>query len=159
MSDGPIAQAVSLAKQFEGCRLAAYQDPAGIWTIAWGETWYWSDADRIGRLVREGDVCTQDQADLWLFDDMADRCKGLIMWLPSGTTDSQAAACLDLAYNIGLGNFRSSTLLRLLIAGDVKGAADQFLVWDKAHVDGQLVTLPGLLKRREAERALFLGGA
>ena len=63
---------------------------------------------------------------------------------------------LSLTYNIGTGAFSTSTVLRKVNSGDIAGAADAFLLWDKGTVDGQLVVIPGLLKRRQAERTVFL---
>jgi hypothetical protein len=71
--------------------------------------------------------------------------------------DGQFAALVSFAFNCGSGNLASSTLLRKLNQGDYAGAADQFLVWNKARKNGVLVELPGLTRRRRAERALFLG--
>ena len=64
---------------------------------------------------------------------------------------------MALVFNIGAGNLAASTLLRKVNAGDFAGAAEQFLVWDKARVNGVLQPLPGLTRRRRAERALFMG--
>jgi lysozyme len=63
---------------------------------------------------------------------------------------------VSLAFNIGAAGYRSSTVLRRHRAGAYRAAADAFLLWDKAHVDGQLVTVAGLLNRRKAEMALYL---
>jgi lysozyme len=71
--------------------------------------------------------------------------------------DGQFGALIALVFNIGAGNLQASTLLRKLNAGDVAGAAEQFLAWDKARVDGVLKPLAGLTRRRRAERAMFLG--
>jgi lysozyme len=78
-------------------------------------------------------------------------------------TAGQYAALISLAYNVGVGahdgvkgDLADSTLLEDFNAADIQGAAAQFLAWDKAHVNGKLVTLPGLTKRRQAERIVFL---
>lgn len=86
------------------------------------------------------------RADLQKFADGVDELRAVPL------TEHQKAALVSFAFNVGLGNLKSSTLLRHLNDGDYQGAANQFLVWNKAagHV------LPGLVKRREAERAMFL---
>lgn len=73
-------------------------------------------------------------------------------------TAQQLAALMSLVYNIGLGAFENSTLLKLLRQSDYHGAADQFLRWNKATVNGQKVVVAGLVSRRERERAVFLQG-
>ena len=72
------------------------------------------------------------------------------------TGENQFAAMVSLCFNIGSGNFKTSSVLRRHREGDDAAAADAFLLWDKAHVDGELVELDGLLRRREAERTLYL---
>ena len=72
-------------------------------------------------------------------------------------SDNEAGALYSLAFNIGTGNLRTSTLMRLLNTGEARtDVANQFLVWNKGRVNGALVTLPGLVRRRQAERAKFL---
>jgi len=71
-------------------------------------------------------------------------------------TIHQAAAMLSLAYNIGTSAFSTSTVLKEFNAGNIQAAADAFLLWDKAHVNGQPVVVAGLLNRRKAEEAVFL---
>ena len=77
--------------------------------------------------------------------------------LKQAMNDAQFGALLALVFNIGAANFGASTLLRKLNAGDAQGAADQFMAWDKARVNGVLQALAGLTRRRKAERAMFLG--
>ena len=132
--------------------LTAYRDIGGVWTIGDGITSY-----PDGSSVQPGDVITDAQADHLLTWRMTASVAAVQRVTPPSSADFQIGAMADLAYNIGTGNFLRSTLIRLFLAGDINGAAEQFLVWDKAHVDGQLVTVHGLLNRREAERAMFLG--
>ena len=132
-----------LVQRFEGCRLAAYQDSVGVWTIGWGST---------GRNVRAGLVWTQSQAD----DDLTRRLRyefgaGVIKLLRCKYTPQQLAAMVSLAYNIGLSAFAGSTLLRMFNAGDIAGAQTQFARWTRAG--GKI--LNGLVSRRAAEAALF----
>ena len=140
-----ISKALELIKAFEGCKLRAYLCPAGVPTIGWGAT---------GADVRLGMVWTQDQADNRLLTDVARFTRGVSQRIQVTTTDGQLGACISLAYNIGLGNFAMSTLLRLLNGGDFTGASAQFMRWDKAG--GK--RLAGLTRRRAAERACFDGG-
>jgi lysozyme len=140
------ANGIALTKSFESCRLTAYPDPgtgAEPWTCGWGST---------GADIREGTVWTQAQADTRLHEDL-DRAgqavNGLVHVVLS---QPQFDALCDFTYNAGAGNFRSSTLLRLLNAGDMAGAADQFDRW--VFAGGQI--MPGLVRRRAAEKALFL---
>jgi lysozyme len=137
---------LSLIKQFEGLRLQAYQDVVGIWTIGYGHT---------GPEVKQGQTITQDQAEALLKKDIAGTqasldslCKG------KGLTTNQFSAMVVLAFNIGVGAFRRSTLLKKLLAGDEKGAADEFMRWNKAGG----AEVKGLTRRRSAERDLFLVG-
>jgi lysozyme len=136
-----------MVKRFEACRLVAYRDPAGIWTIGWGHT---------GSQVQGGLTWPQDRADQALAADLCgvrDHVLGLVR---QTLTEPQLGALVSFTFNIGAAAFAGSTLLREFNAGDVAGAADQFLAWDKAHVNGVSVVLPGLAARRAAERALFL---
>jgi lysozyme len=138
---------LDLIKSFEGCRLAAYQDVAGIWTIGYGHI----------RGVREGMTITEQQATQYLQEDLADT-ETAVDWMtsPAPTTNNQYAAMVSLCFNIGSGNFKTSSVLRFHLARDYASAADAFLLWDKSHVDGQLVEVQGLLNRRRAERDLYL---
>lgn len=131
-----------LIQSFESCRLEAYQDGNGIWTIGWGHT------DR----VQPGDTCTQAQADAWFIADTQNACTTVMRTVDLALTQNEFDALVSLCFNIGGGNFRSSTLAKVLNAGNIMAAADQFLVWN--HIGGAVS--PGLTRRREAERTLFL---
>lgn len=128
---------------FEGCKLTAYQDSVGIWTIGWGHT---------GPDIVEGLVWSQQEADDHLMAHIRHICDHVIHELTVPFNYNQLAAFCSLAYNIGLGNFDHSTLLKLFDAGDTQGAADEFPKWNKAK--GKV--LPGLVNRRRMERELFL---
>ena len=133
---------LSLIKQSEGCKLSAYLCPAGIPTIGYGRT--------TG--VKLGQTIAQAQADAWVVEeyDAFEAKVRRIVTVP--LTANQLGALVSFAYNLGVGALASSTLLRLLNAGDYKGAAAQFAQWNKAG--GRV--LAGLTKRRAAEAALFL---
>lgn len=141
-SYGPMSAAPFVA-QFEGLELKAYRCPAGIWTIGYGHT---------GPDVHEGMVITKDEALALLGKDLASHVLQASGYIAVDVTQNQFIALTSFIYNIGVGAFRDSTLLKLLNRGDIQGAADQFLLWNKAG--GKV--LAGLTRRREAERALFL---
>jgi lysozyme len=136
---------LDLIKQFEGCKLAAYQDLKGIWTIGYGQT---------GPDIVEGLVWDQRQCDIALDDHCVKLGAAIENLIEPYVTNNEFSAMVCLAYNIGIGAFGGSTLLRLFNAHNTKGASDQFLVWDK--VNGE--TVAGLLRRRQAEQALFNEG-
>ena len=134
---------LALIREFEGCRLDAYLCPAGIPTIGYGAT---------GPDIRMGMVWTQEQADARLVEDLARFADGVERLVEVDLSDNQFAAIVSFAFNVGLGALRDSTLLRKLNAGDYLGAADQLPRW--ARAGGRI--MPGLSRRRLAERALFL---
>ena len=137
---------LDLIKQFEGCVLKAYPDPAtggDPWTIGFGHT---------GPEVKKGLVWTQAQANNAIADDVSKFADGVLKLIGAAlTTQGQFDAMVSLAYNIGLGNLKGSTLLRLHKAGDYAGAKAQFVRWNKAA--GKVMT--GLTRRREAEASLY----
>lgn len=133
----------ALIKRFEGLRLDAYLCPAGVWTIGYGHT-----GD-----VRSGDRITEHQADAILDVDL-DRFERAVGELTDGLelNENQFSALVSFAFNLGEAALTRSTLLRHLRAGDLERAADEFRKW--VYAGGQV--LPGLVKRRAAERELFL---
>lgn len=136
------ASGIALIKQYEGVRLEAYLCPAGVPTIGYGHT--------VG--VKMGDRITLAQAEQMLIDDLAIYEVGVQSLVKVPLKQGQFDALVSFAFNLGLGALRGSTLMRMLNQGDYAGAADQFLRWNKAG--GKV--LNGLVKRREAERALFI---
>lgn len=145
-----LAHAVALIREFEGCRLEAYPDPGtggDPWTIGWGAT---------GAGIRNGVRWTQAQADDRLAADVERFMTGVVRSIDAGKakpTPHELGALTSLAYNIGLGAFQASTLLRKYNTGDKVGAAAQFARWNRAG--GRVMR--GLTRRREAERAVFEG--
>lgn len=143
---------LTLLKQWEqgpsgGPALTAYRDISGVWTIGYGHTGG----------VYKGDIITSAQADMLLVQDVGGTADFVAARTdPTQTTDNQFAAMVSLAYNIGNGGFLGSTVLRDHKAQQFSGAAGAFLLWDKAHVDGELVVVRGLLNRRVAEQGLYL---
>ncbi|WP_158922079.1 lysozyme [Acidisphaera sp. S103] len=141
------AAGLKLIKSFEGCKLTAYQDVAGIWTIGYGHT----------RSVSVGMVFTQDQADQALASDLLSTEAAVARALASvDTNDNHFAAMVSLTYNIGSGNFASSSVLKHHRTGRAQDAADAFLMWNKATINGVLQVVNGLTNRRTAERTLYL---
>lgn len=130
-----------LTEQFEGLRLAAYKDSVGVPTIGYGHT----------RNVTMDMSCTQEQAEQWLQDDVQIAVNGVNQLVTVALTQNQFDALVDFAFNLGVGSLQHSTLLRLLNGGDYAGAAGEFEKWNKAGGN----VLPGLVKRRQAERDLF----
>ena len=147
----PVCQAaIDLIKNAEGCRLEAYYCPAHIPTIGYGHTGPDVTAADVGDTT-----ATQREAEDLLVGDLAKFASGVEHLVTVPTTDNQFGTLVSFAFNLGLGALSGSTLLRLLNAGDVKGASLEFGRW--CHGGGyRPVTLPGLVKRREAERVLFL---
>jgi lysozyme len=137
-----------LIADFEGLRLEAYLCPAGVWTIGYGHT----------RGVKPGDrLDSPTHAKIILDEDLAEWAAGVEKALGgANVTQHEFDAMVSLAFNIGLGGFEKSTVLRLHKAGDKTGAARAFALWNKATVGGKLVEMPGLTRRRAAEAALYL---
>jgi len=133
--------AIDLVKSFEGCRLRAYQDQVGVWTIGYGHT----DS------VLPGMNVPKVQADIWLKQDLEKAGNGVSSLVSVDLTDNQFGALVSFAFNLGIGALGKSTLLKLLNSGDYDGAAGQFERWDMA---GGQVSL-GLQRRRQEERVLF----
>ncbi len=139
---------VALIKEFEGVKLDAYRDVAGIWTIGYGHI----------RGVTPGMHVSTAEAEQTLQDDLGgteaavdDATKG-----SSGTSDNQFAAMVAFAFNVGTANFRQSTLLKDHLVGKYPEAGDAFLRWNKARIKGVLQPVTGLTRRRTAERELYL---
>lgn len=133
----------ALIKSFESLRLAAYQDQKGIWTCGWGHT---------GADVVEGTTCTPEQAEEWFLQDTQAAVHGVDASLTTNVTQGQFDALVSFTFNVGVGAEAHSTLAKRINARDFAGAAAEFLKWD--HVNG--VPNAGLLRRRQAEQALFL---
>ena len=145
-----IEKAVEIIKQFEGCSLVPYKDQGGVLTIGYGTTYYLD-----GSRVKEGDMITTEQAeDILRFHvaKIAERVHDLCF--PVELNENQFAAVVSFVYNIGVGNFKNSTMLRYIhnTFASSRLVADEFLRWTK--VNG--VENKGLKNRREAEKALFL---
>lgn len=142
--------AIVLIKKFEGCRLTAYPDPgtgSAPWTIGYGWT---NPVD--GKPVRPGMTIDQATADRLLKTGLVSYENDVLKLVRVKLTQGQFDALVSFAYNVGSRALSTSTLLKKLNVGDIKGAADEFLRWNKAG--GKV--MPGLTNRRKAERDVFL---
>ncbi|USE78818.1 lysozyme [Cupriavidus gilardii] len=138
-----IAAAVPLVAAFEGLRQTAYLDPVGIPTACFGAT----------KGVRLGQVYTREQCDDLLAKDLLEANAGVDSCVHVPLTEGQRIALVSFTYNVGRGAFCGSTLVRKLNARDYVGACNELPRW----VYAKGVKLPGLVNRREQERALCLG--
>ena len=141
---------IELIKDWEGLRTTAYQDSVGVWTIGYGHTSMAGEPK-----VTPGMRITPDQATAILANDLGKYESAVSSALKRTPTGNQFAAMVSLCFNVGPGNFLKSSVLTRFNAGDMQGAADAFLMWDKAG--GKV--LQGLVNRREAERKLFLAAS
>ncbi len=135
-----------LTERFEGCRLVAYPDPGSggdPWTIGYGHT---------GHEVVEGLEITQEQAEQYLAQDIKQAEANVNAVVHVELTQEEFDALVDFAFNCGCRNLDSSTLMKKLNAGDYEGASQEFIKWDMAAGHH----MAGLLKRREAEAAMFI---
>lgn len=140
-------QGLSLIKEFEGCRLEAYQDSVGIWTIGFGWT-----HEVNQKIICSGMKITMEMANNLLIDGLEKYEQGVESRVKITINQNQFDALVDFSYNLGVGALANSTLLKKLNAGDYQAAADEFVKWNKAG--GKV--LSGLTRRRQAERMLFL---
>jgi lysozyme len=140
------ALAVALVGGFEGLRLNAYRDVVGVATVCYGET----------RGVKMGDRHTKAQCDELLLKGLQDFERGVLACAPglSNAPDTRVVSHVSLGYNIGVGAYCKSTVVRRFNAGDTRGSCDAFLMWNKAKG----ITFPGLTRRRQAERELCMRG-
>lgn len=132
-----------LIESFEELRLTSYLDSKGVPTIGWGHT---------GPKIVLGMTCTRAQADAWLYEDCQVAALGVDSSLETNVTQNQFDALVSFAFNVGVSAEAHSTMMKLINARDFTGAAAEFPKWD--HVDK--IPNAGLLRRREAEQALFL---
>lgn len=130
-----------ILKSFESCRLSAYQDSAGVWTLGWGST---------GGDIGPGVVWTQEQANDRLKQDLEKFCKGVGDLVQVELNSDQFSALVDFAYNEGLHKLESSHLLSRINASDFD-IANEFAKWK--YAGGEV--LSGLIQRRKAEACLF----
>lgn len=145
---------LALIRRFEGKELKAYQDIAGVWTIGYGHTEGFKD----GRFDADS-VITDETATALLEADLKPREQAVSRLVTAPISQKQFDALVSLVYNIGIGAFERSTVLRKVNAQDWESAADAFLMWNKARVNGVLRPVLGLTRRREAEAEHFRKGS
>jgi len=126
---------LTLIESFEGLRLNSYQDSVGVWTIGYGHT----------QGVKQGQTITQQQAQAFLQQDLG-VAEAAVNRLGLTLTDNQFAALVSFTFNLGAGN------LNKLLKNGLAAVPDRILLFD--HAGGR--ALPGLTRRRQAERALYL---
>lgn len=147
MTFGP--DCVNLVKSFEECVLHGYSDVRGIPTVGYGHT---------GPGVTLDMVIDQQQADAFLEMDLTKASDEVDAAIISAITLNQHQKDALTSFQFNTGALRGSTMQRLINQGNLLGASDQFGRWNKAEIEGQLVEVPGLTRRRAAERKLFLEG-
>ena len=134
---------LSLIKQHEGCRLKAYKDSVGVWTIGWGNTSH----------AKAGMIITQQQAETFLKEDIVP-VERVLNGMGINYTQNQFDALTSWIFNLGIGNFKASTMYKYIVARkpDLE-ITDQMVKW--VNAGGK--PLIGLKKRRVAEANMFLG--
>lgn len=149
-------EGVDLIKRFEGLHkvqpdgmISAYRCPAGKWTIGYGVT----------KGVRSGMKITKEEAELRLLEEIREHADIVKQYVTVPLTQGQFDALVSFVFNLGGGNFRSSTLLKKLNKGLYDDVPEQIMRWNKARVDGKLTPLKGLTRRRAAEAAIFSSDA
>lgn len=142
-----VSQAgIDLIKQFEGCKLTAYRDTGGVLTIGWGHTSAAGSPE-----VKEGMTISQEGADSILATDVNKFSEGVAKLIKVSVSQKQFDALVSFAYNVGIGQFSSSTLLKKLNSGDYEAVPTQLMRWTKDNG----TELSGLVRRRHAEAALW----
>ena len=144
----PSQNCINMIKMFEGFRAKPYKCPAGVPTIGYGSTFY-SNGKKV--TLKDKPITEQDATNL-LTTVVTNFSSGVSKLLKIQVTQNQFDALVDFAYNVGIGNLKSSTLLKKVNAKNFSGAALEFIKWNKAV--GKV--LPGLTKRRTAEKDLFI---
>jgi lysozyme len=140
----PSGACRALIREFEGCFLSAYRCPAGLPTLGVGHT----------KGVRMGDRCSVQQADVWLTQDLEAAAASVQGVVTAPLTQEMFDALVSFTFNLGGKRLAESTMLILINKRNYKAAAEQFKRWNLSNG----VVLPGLVRRRAAEAALFLDG-
>jgi len=148
MNINPAAK--KLIKEYEGLRLKAYRCSAGVLTIGWGHT---SAAGEP--TVKPGMTISKAEAERIFDRDIEVFAEGVANLIKVELDDNQFGACVSLAFNIGVGAFSKSSVLRFVNKKRFDDAADAFLLFNKVKKNGKKVVEKGLVRRRAAEAALF----
>ncbi len=138
--------AVELVKRFEGLRRRAARLPDGGWTLGYGHT----------MSAREGAMVTPEEAELLLYYDLSEVATKVEAWTFTPLNQNQFEALTAFAFNIGLDNFRRSTVLKRVNEGQHLQAAAAMELWRKSDVDGEGIVVDALVRRRAAEKAHYL---
>lgn len=142
---------LNFIKKHEGCRLKAYKDSVGIWTIGYGTIEYPN-----GVKVKQGDVITQAEAEFFLEHNANEKYAAIKGYIKAILNDNQLTAIMSLVYNIGISGFINSTVLKKINNGntdaEIKAA---WLMWNKGRIGGVLKEIPGLTARRKDELDLY----
>ena len=147
----PSGNCLKVIKQFEGCRLKAYKDSVGIETIGYGNTRYTD-----GAKVQMGDVISIEKADAMLYITLQDFAYWVDHFVEQALTQNQFDALCSFTYNVGVGAFRKSTLLKKINVNPSDPSIEaEFLKFNKGRVNGKLTVLNGLTKRRQQESDLY----
>ena len=136
-------EGIALIKKFEGCKLEAYLDAVDVPTIAYGRT----------KDVKIGDICTQQQAEDWLEEELVEYEGYVNEAVKVELTQPQFDSLVSWTYNLGPSNLNRSSMLRVLNTSDYDNVPEQIMRWNKAG--GRV--LAGLVRRREAEAEMFKG--
>src|SRR5690606_11381075 len=139
---------VDLLTTFEGVKYEAYLDSVGVWTIGVGFT----------EGVHKGMTMTEDEVQDRLLDEIARFENGVDSVVKVPITQYMFDAMVSLSYNIGVAGFKGSSVVKRLNDGNIEGAADAFLMWNKGTINGKKTEIAGLTRRRHAERDMFLTG-
>ena len=153
------AKALIMLKHHEGVRQKPYRDVVGLWTVGVGHV---IDQSHIGVKIDErknlpipagwDKTFTVSEIDELLHRDLANFERGVERLCPAGLTQPRFDALVSISFNFGLGNLQRSSIRMRHNRGDYEGAAEAFMMWTKAG--GK--ELPGLVRRRNDERALYL---
>ena len=151
---------LALIKRFEGCKYTPYKCPAGLWTVGYGTVLYPDQIrlkmpERLSYPLRVEDSrkFSQEEIDAFLATELRSTERGVARYCPASVgNQNQFDALVSFAYNCGVGALQRSTIRQAYNRGEVETAADGFLKYTRGG--GKI--LPGLTRRREAEKALFL---
>jgi len=136
-------EGLGLIKKFEGCELNSYKCAAGVWTIGYGST----------HGIEEGMSISKSRAEELLLEDISEFEDHVMNNVKVSLNQNQFDAMVSWTFNLGAGNLKSSTLLKVLNGNDYEDVPEQIKRWNKAG--GKV--LEGLIRRREAEALLFAG--
>lgn len=156
------AATIAMIKHHEGVRYKPYRCPAFLWTIGVGHVLYPDQGSLPVELrksfplkAKDDRTFTKEEVDQILEQDLQRFVAGVMRYCPAGLNDNRLGALTSFAFNVGLGTLQRSTLRQKHNRGDFDGAAEELLKFSKAA--GKV--LPGLLKRRNDERSLYLKGS